>query len=110
MKNLKTAIIATIVTALLICSCAYALPAHAEDIRGLSAIVVSCGDAEDPALYVVDCLAEDGNIWSFYSDVDEWEAGDLLILYMADDEVVDVLWTGFLESDEMETFLWMMKW
>ena len=110
MKLTKIATFATLATIVVLIACSCLVPAMAEDICGLSAIVVSCGDAEDPALCVVDCLAEDGNIWSFYSDVDEWEAGDLLILYMADDEVVDVMWTGFLESDEMETFLWMMKW
>lgn len=120
MKTTKIIIIATIVTIMLICSVAYAMPAHAEelpeDFYTLDAVVIGwdqIGETERQ----IDCLAEDGNIWSFFDEKGEWEVGDTLFLVMwectedeEDDEVIDVIWTGYLEPEALGRFLWEHKW
>lgn len=120
-STIKTIIIATIITAVIMISTAFALPAVAEelpeDFYELNAIVIGWEQIGDTDLRVIDCLAEDGNIWSFYDDEEEWEIGDVAILLMwecteaeEDDEVIDVIWVDYLESDQMARFLWEMKW
>ena len=121
MKTTKIITIATIITIIAMIATAYAMPATAEtlpeDFYELDAIVIGWERIGDTNLRVIECLAEDGNVWSFYDDANEWHIGDRLILVMwectedeEDDEVVDVIWTEFLEADEMFRFLRDAKW
>ena len=114
----KLAMICTIITIAVMIATACALPATAEtaDTYELDAIVIGWDETAE-GLRAVDCLAEDGNIWTFYDDAEEWDAGDRLILIMHpctadpfDDEIIDVIWTEYLEPAEMGQFLWAMKW
>lgn len=66
----------------------------------------------------IDCLAEDGNCWSFFSDnTDGWKIGDVAYLLMwvatedpEDDEVIDVEWIDHLDEDEMGRFMLVAGW
>lgn len=99
MKNLKTAIIATIVTVLIICSCAYAMPATAEDANVYSKPAIVTGyDLLKDLVTVVD---DEGNVWEFYG-AEGLAICDIvwLTIYsygtktMEDDEIIDVVWEG----------------
>lgn len=88
MKNLKIALIATFITALLIVSCACAVPACAEgknpnfgEFYPRLSIVVEVH--ED----VVICEDREGNLWAFYGD--EWKVGDLcnLLMWNLDEDI-----------------------
>lgn len=103
MKTMKIALIATLITALIICSCACALPACAED-RGefypLLTVVVGWENIGED-LTLVTCMDREGNLWSFYSDPAEWKIGDLANLLMWNlqeieeaDEVIEVYYEG----------------
>ena len=121
MKNAKIAIIATIITIALLFTTALAItPAVAaadlpDECYELTAVVVGWEYTDDLTLRIIDCLAEDGNVWSFYAiKSDGWEIGDAVILIMLEsdeeDEVVDVLWLDHLEEDELARFLRIVRW
>lgn len=63
--------------------CMVAVCAIAEE---QTAIVVSTEKADN--LYVVNCMTEDGNIWSFYDTEDYWHDGDILILTIEEQQVI----------------------
>ena len=92
---MKTIVIATLLTIALIFSCACAIPATAEEANPLTVVIGTAYEGGD--LWRIDCLANDGNIWSFYADCAEWEQGDLARLYMWHDEVIDVEWVGYID-------------
>lgn len=113
MKQTKVAIIATIVTIAIMLATACAMPAYAEqsDFYHLTTVVVGWERIGDTDLYVIDCMTQDGNVWSFYEDEEHWTIGDIAILYMwkcteaeEDDEVIDVAWGGYMEVMEMVEF------
>lgn len=117
----KLAMICTILTVAIMIAIAFAMPAVAEnlpeDFHELDAIVIGWERIGDTDLRVIECLAEDGNVWSFYDDQEEWDVGDTLTLIMwecteleEDDEVIDIIWTGYMEPDEMAHFLHRVKW
>ena len=99
MKNLRTAIIATIVTVLIICSCAYAVPANAEDanIYEFPAVVVGLDVIED----LVTIVDNEGEMWTFYG-AEGFNIGAIVFVTVysygtktfADDEIIDVEQVG----------------
>lgn len=100
MKGIKVVIIATIITAIIMISTAFAMPAAAEaaEFYEVEAVVIGWERIGDTELRTIDCFAEDGTIWSFYDDEGEFQIGDLVVLTMwicgesdEDDEVVDVV-------------------
>jgi len=117
MKELKVSVIATIITALIICSCAYTMPAHAEEhgeFYPLLTIVVNTHKIDDD-IYMVDCRDKDSNIWSFYDDEGTWSEGDIANLLMWDidekeeeHEIVEVYWEEYTE--DIELFFRVMGW
>ena len=119
MKEVKVIIIATIVTCLLILSCAYAMPVHAEEAEELPefycklTIVVEKEAIGD--LWIISCRDKNGQIWSFYDDIGEWNIGDIANLFMwnmneneEEHEIIEVYWEGYTENVDM--FLKMMGW
>lgn len=114
MKTTKIIIIATIATVLLICSVAYAMPVHAEEhgeFYPRLAVVVGWGKvAED--LRIVYCMDKQGEIWSFYDEEEEWDAGDVANLLMRDTgkdaethEIVEVYYEGHLNTIDFANWL-----
>ena len=112
MKNLKTAIIATIVTALIIVSCAHAVPANAEDenVYQFPAIVTGIDFVKD----VVTIVDDHGEEWEFYG-AEEWSVGNLVwvIVYsygtetLEDDEIIDIEFQGV--CDYQFLYWWLTK-
>ena len=104
MENAKIASVAAIITICIIVLCGLAtataetLP---EDSYTLITVVINCEPIDD-SLYIVDCITDDGNVWSFYDDIEEWHKGDIAILTMRrisevqeEDEVIDAEWFGY---------------
>lgn len=75
---MKTLLIAVMILATCLCSIVSELP---EKVYCLEAVVVGVEQVE-PDLWIVDCLGEDRNIWSFYDDCGEVNEGDPLVLTM----------------------------
>jgi len=108
MKELRISIIATIIAALIICSCACAMPAKAAAVRPefypKLTIAVSC-TAIDPDFRVIDCIDREGKKWSFFDDEGIWQEGDIVNLLMwalneneEEDEIVEVYWEGHTDN------------
>jgi len=89
----KFAMICTIITVALMIACACAMPAAAEG--GRFAVVI--GTEQEGILWRVDCLADDGDLWAFLADRDEWAVGDVVLLTLENDEVIEVYMMGYLE-------------
>jgi len=119
MKETKICIIATIITALIICSTALALPAEAEavtseDYYGKLVVVIDSVQVET-SIWNVSCQDKDGNIWEFLNDTGDLRQGDILTLLMfrvndneEDDECMEYMWEGYTENLEM--FFQVMGW
>lgn len=119
MKQTKVIIIATIVTIIIIMSCACALPAGAEAAdRGefypkLTVVVET--ELVIPGLWAITCEDREGNLWAFYDDEGTWSVGDIANLLMwnmgereENDEVIEVYWEGYTES--AEDFFHVIEW
>lgn len=113
MKTLKICVIATMITALIMLSCAVAFSANAEEFGEfyprLSVVVERHADT-------VICRDKDGHEWTFYCDEsDEWEKGDLCNLLMwnnstdiTEHEIIDVYWAGYTEN--IDRYIHMNGW
>ena len=106
MKTTKIALIATIITVLIICSCAYALPASAEsthEFYPLLTVVTGWETVGD--LTLIFCTDKEGKVWTFYDDETYWRIGDLCNLLMwnlseieEEDEIIEVYYEGHLDT------------
>ena len=105
-KQIKTAIITTILVSIIIVSCAFTMPATAED-RGefypKLTVIFKIERVDD--LWVVYCIDKTQNIWSFYDDENIWKKGDIANLFMwatgeneEEDEIIEVYWEGYTEN------------
>lgn len=114
-KQFKTAIIATIITCMILISCACAMPAKAErpEFYPILTVVVNSVRIEDD-LWIVDCRDKDGHVHSFFDDEGTWEYGDVANLLMwateveEEDEVIEVYWEGYTE--DIEQFFETLEW
>ena len=91
----KLIVIATAITILIIISCACVMTAYAEaDTVTISAVVIDFDYNKD----TVDCLDEQGNIWTFY-EIEDWIVGDKVVLtiWAPTNEILDVAYTGWME-------------
>ena len=103
---MKTTMIAVVIALALVIAPFASAEMMPEDVHCLEAVVVGWEQTEDPAIRIIDCLAEDGNIWAFYDDEGDWAIGDVLYLVIWDEsEVVDVIWFDFLEPVEMAIYM-----
>lgn len=114
MKQFKVAIIATIITAVLIVSCANAMAEARPEFYPKLVVVTDC-QLVGGELWLVNSCDSTGNIWSFYDDKGEWCPGDIANLLMMtnnefeeDDEIVEVYWEGYTES--INQFFFMIGW
>ena len=110
MKQTKVIIIATIVTIIIMISCACAIPATAEtNNRGefypRLTIVVEKEHLVDTDLWLIYCQDKDGNVWAFYDDEGEWAIGDIANLLMwnvgereEENEIIEAYWEGHTEN------------
>lgn len=109
MKGIRAAIIATILTCLILVSCAYALPAVAEvkqrELYPKLTIVVEREQIGNTGLWVIYCQDRNGYVWTFIDDKGEWNVGDVANLLMQksnesaeEDEIIEVSWEGYIEN------------
>ena len=119
MKNTKTTVIATIITIMLIISCAYVTLAEAEsaDYGEFYPKLVVVVETEQltTSMKMITCVDKDGNLWAFYDEEDEWEIGDIANLLMwninereEEHEIVEVYWEGYTE--DIDLFLVVNGW
>jgi hypothetical protein len=108
MKGIRAAIIATIVTCLIIVSCAYAMPAGAEAECLPKLTVVVSKLQIGPKLWEVSCLDRQGDEWAFYCDNGSWDRGDIVNLLMQNNTIVEVYWEGYV--DNIEDFFQIIGW
>jgi len=115
MKTTKIAIIATIITIIIMLSCASLVSAEAED-RGefypKLAVVTGyerIGDTDEWVIYLTD---RDGQVWSFYGEAEDAHIGILFNMLMwnmseveEEDELIEVYYEGRLTPTEMTKFL-----
>lgn len=108
-KQIRTIIIATVITCAIIISCAFAMPARAEN-RGefYPKLTVVFETEKVGDLWVVYCIDKSQNIWSFYDDEGTWKNGDIANLLMRnmgeceeDDKIIEVYLEGHTENLEM---------
>lgn len=107
----KIIIIATIVTIVIIVSCAFALPVKAERSQVYTLDTVIVGIELERDCIKLECLDENGDVWEFY-DEDEWHIGDIAILRLfafdedyTHDEILDVEYCGSLELHELAYYI-----
>ena len=91
----KLAMICTILTIAFMIAVAIAMPAVAET-EPVTAVILGSEEVEN-GLWKVDCLVNDGNVWSFLADCDEWEQGEIARLFFDEDEITDVEWLGYFD-------------
>ena len=114
-KQIRAAIIATIITIIILVSCAYAMPVLAERPEFYPKLTIVTSSVRiESRLWVVDCRDKEGNIWSFFDEEGIWKQGDIANLLMwatseneKEDEIVEVYWAGY--TDDMITFFQIMK-
>ena len=115
-KQIKTIIIATVITCAIMISCAFAMPAKAED-RGefYPKLTVVFETEKVGDLWVVYCVDKTQNVWSFYDDEGTWAKSDIANLLMwnmgeheEEDEIIEVYWEGYTENLEM--FFHVTEW
>jgi len=116
MKTTKIAIIATIITIVVILSTAYAMPATAEADRGefypklaVTTGYKQLGDADE---WLITCTDRNGHKWSFYGEKKDAHIGIMFNLLMwnigeteEDDEIIEVYYEDQLTPAEMMKFL-----
>ena len=118
MKEVKICIIATIITALIICSTALALPAKAgitaDDYYGKLVVVIDSVQVET-SIWNVSCQDKNGDIWEFLNDDGDLQQGDILTLLMfqvndneENDQCIEYTWEGYTE--DLEMFFRVMGW
>jgi len=120
MKQTKVIIAATIVTIIIMLSCAYAIPATAEvgdrgEFYPRLTVVVETEQIEDSNSWIIYCQDKDGNVWAFFADVNKWDRGDIANLLMwnmgkreEEDEIIEVYWEGYTEN--VEAFFSLEGW
>lgn len=115
MKNIKAAIIATILTCAILISCAFVLPACAEvgdrgEFYPRLTVVTSYERVGD--LWIIDCTDKDGMVWSFYGEEEDAHIGNMFNLLMwnmgeaeEDDEIIEVYYEGCMDNQAL--LAWM---
>lgn len=115
MKTTKIAIIATIITIIIILSTAYAIPATAEADRGefypKLAVVTSYEQLGDTDEWLITCTDRDGHEWSFYGEKEDAHIGIMFNLLMwnigeteEEDEIIEVYYEGMMNVYQMIKF------
>ena len=116
-KTIKTITIATIITIMIMISCAFAMTAHAEvgdrgEFYPRLAVVTGYERIGDTDLWVIEVIDKDGEVWSFYGEEEDAKIGNIFNLLMwnmgeveEEDEIVEVYYEG--RMDQQALFAWL---
>lgn len=117
MKTLKIALIATILTVALIALCGVATATAETADRGEFyplLTIVTAWENVDEETALITCMDREGNLWSFYADLNEWKIGDLANLLMwnlgenlEDHEVIETYYEGHADLTAMREWFGM---
>ena len=117
MKSTKIVIIATIITAIIMVSTAFAMPASAEvgdrgEFYPRLAVVTSYERIGDTDLWVITCTDKDGEEWAFYGEREDAHIGNVFNLLMwnmgeaeEEDEIVEVYYEGRMDDHALMAWL-----
>ena len=116
MKTLKIATIATIITSVIMLSCAVAFPANAEELPNdfyeVRALITGWTRVGLTDTRIIECLDEEGNVWAFYDDEEYYTTWDVISLLMwkcteskEDDEVIDAVYLNHFNGDQVMQYL-----
>jgi hypothetical protein len=117
MKSTKIVIIATIITAIIMISTAFAMPASAEvgdrgEFYPRLAVVTSYERIGDTGLWVITCTDKDGEEWAFYGEEEDAHIGNVFNLLMwnmgeaeEEDEIVEVYYEGRMDDHALMAWL-----
>lgn len=107
MKQTKIIAIATIITIIIMLSCAYALPASADhgEFYPRLTVVVEKEQTADRGSWVIYCQDRNSNVWAFYDNEGVWNVGDIANLLMwnvgeneEEDEIIEAYWEGYTKN------------
>ena len=116
-STIKTIIIATIITAVIMISTAFAMPASAEvgdrgEFYPRLAVVTAYERIGDTDLWVIVCTDKDGGEWEFFGEAEDAHIGNIYNLLMwnmgereEEDEIVEVYYEG--RMDDHALMAWM---
>ena len=117
MKSTKIVIIATIITAIIMVSTAFAMPASAEvgdrgEFYPRLAVVTSYERIGDTDLWVIVCTDKDGEEWAFYGEREDAHIGNVYNLLMwnmgeaeEEDEIIEVYYEGRMDDHALMAWL-----
>lgn len=115
--TIKTIIIATIITAIIMISTAFAMPAVAEvgdrgEFYPRLAVVTSYERIGETDLWVITCTDKDGNEWAFYGEKEDAHIGNIYNLLMwnmneaeEEDEIIEVYFEGRMDLDALRDWM-----
>lgn len=115
--TIKTIIIATIITAIIMISTAFAMPAVAEvgdrgEFYPRLAVVTSYERIGDTDLYTITVTDKDGNEWGFYGEKEDAHIGNIYNLLMwnmneaeEEDEIIEVYFEGRMDLDALRDWM-----
>lgn len=111
MKEIKIIVIAVIIIIVIMVSCAYAMPAYADEDKGefypkLTIVVGYQHITADE--WLIECMDKTGEIWTFYGDKDDAHIGNIFNLLMwnigefeTENEIIEVYWEGYIENPKL---------
>lgn len=110
-------IIAIIIVIISVLTCGCAISENLfENLYYIPAVVIGWERIEETNLRIIECLAEDGNVWSFYDNEETYHIEDKVLLTMRrgvkveDDQVIDAERIRPTTAREMLDFLEKIGW
>ena len=116
-KTIKTIMIATIITVMIMVSCALAMPAVAEvgdrgEFYPRLAVVTSYERIGDTDEWIIICTDKDGEEWAFYGEREDARIGNIFNLIMwnlseneEDDEIIEAYYEGCMDQRALRAWL-----
>ena len=115
MKEFKVSMTAVLVFCVIVLSCAQIGASASELEEYYPKLVVVQHIETGRELNVVSCQDRHGEMWVFYSDIGDYDVGDILILMMWNNgenvyqhEIVEVYWEGYTKN--MSQFMKVADW
>ena len=115
MKEFKVSMTAVLVFCVIVLSCAQIGASASELEEYYPKLVVVQHIETGRELDVVSCQDRHGEMWVFYSDIGDYDVGDILILMMWNNgenvyqhEIVEVYWEGYTKN--MSQFMKVADW
>lgn len=113
MKEFKVCMVALVVFCVVVISCSFAMAQEMGEYYPKLTVVQHIETIRD--YDIVSCQDKDGDMWVFYSDIGDYDVGDILNLLMWNNsediyqhEIIEVYWEGY--TDNMYRFMYVTDW